>query len=152
MSERSFDILKVHGFKFPDTARVIDLSQDITRCKSNANMCNIVTPDAAIYLGHRCRLLHGLESFALQGIHYGGRNHLLRSYDSTFLQNMSGNAFMSLCFAAVLTVKEVLLSRCSCERQLALLRHEGLHSSRVLHVDRSAICDDEDDDELLVFS
>jgi hypothetical protein len=75
------------------------------------------TPDSVIYLGHRCRLLHGLESFALQGVHYGGRQHFLRSYESSFLQNLRGNAFMSLRFAAVLTVKEVLLSRCTYERE-----------------------------------
>jgi hypothetical protein len=33
VSERSFDILKLNGFKFPDTAGTIELSQDINRCK-----------------------------------------------------------------------------------------------------------------------
>ena len=84
-----------------------------------------------------------MEAFHLQGIHYGARHDVLRVVDSNFLTNLSGNAFMTWCFAACLMVKETLLAICTLESETATAARIGLYARP-----RDRGPDEQDDDEV----
>lgn len=109
---RQFEILRMHGFEFPDRKRTINLAFGMGRARSKEAESHIVTPSSQVFLGHRCRLTHGREAMSLQALHFGPRQSRLDRYSHTFLLDLAGNAFMGLCFGAVAVVKEVLLGHC----------------------------------------
>eukprot|EP00974_Lingulodinium_polyedra_P034953 3357823-Lingulodinium_polyedra.AAC.1 len=61
LGPRQFELLRLEGFQFPDTLRACKVSDTLSRTRSVAGSSDIVTPTSMIYLGHRCRVVHGRE-------------------------------------------------------------------------------------------
>eukprot|EP00959_Pyramimonas_sp_CCMP1952_P414647 8687868-Pyramimonas_sp.AAC.2 len=117
LTHRTFDMLKYYGVEIPDSKRLIKVSDSINRSAVNEGRSPIITPNSWIYIGHRCRLMHGLEALGLQGIHFGERQSRLLAYSNEFLFDLSGNAFHVLCCAASTVVKDALLAKCRSLRE-----------------------------------
>lgn len=66
--------------------------------QENVSMC--IIPKAGLLHMKRLRKLHGLECMAIQNIYYQDTKKLAR-FDSTFLQDLAGNAFQTNCAAAL---------------------------------------------------
>ena len=105
LTEREFSILKALGVcNFPEQpGRCLNVSHTIGwhTLKMTAGC---ISPSMRLYLSSRCRLAHGLEALALQGIHYGESHSRLSRYESSFIFDLAGNAFQtSCCMASVLS-------------------------------------------------
>jgi site-specific DNA-cytosine methylase len=111
---RQFDILRLHGFQFPDErGRQIDLGQSGQRAKVHEKTrSSIVTPGCSIYLGSRCRFAHGIECMHMQSIHYGSNHQHLAKYLEPLLRDLAGNAWECTCAASMVIVQEAFLAIC----------------------------------------
>ena len=90
LSERCKSSLDRHNIKCPkDTPTIIRLDQ--TEAGISRRQAPCITPGGVYGVGHRCRLLRGTESMALQG--FPLTDSRLSEYSSAFLQNLAGNAF-----------------------------------------------------------
>lgn len=94
LSPREQDILLLRKVAVPEqVCRLIDVSQSISRTRPRENVSGCATPGMKVYISDRCRLVMGLESLNLQGIHYGADHVKLAHYTDTFLLDLAGNAF-----------------------------------------------------------
>jgi hypothetical protein len=107
LGERQLDILVTAGVGFPEgTTRLVESSQRVDRVtysshESTAVKC--VIPRMRRWITSRCRILHGAEALALQGIYFAPS--VLTPYSSSLLFDIAGNAFHSGCAAlATMTV------------------------------------------------
>ena len=115
LTDRQMDIVRATvGMTFPGEKIMCDLSQSMGRARPQpAGMSCIVTPKGKLYLGHRCRFIHGIEALHLQGLHFGSQHPLLVEHSSALLQDLAGNSFHVWCAAAVHLTKELVLARLS---------------------------------------
>ena len=114
LSSAEISLLQLHDVKYPETeSRSIDVSQSAGRGHMKTNAISCVKPKWKNWVTDRCRLTTGVESFHLQGIHFGNEHHKLNTYPDSFLTELSGNAFeVSDCQAMELCVdKEPIQNR-----------------------------------------
>lgn len=97
-----------------------DLSQSIGRTRTKMHGASCVTPRMRPLLLHRGRMATGLETMALQGLHFGQRHLKLREVSRAAAQNLAGNAFNGHCCAAAFVVGLAVVSQCwSARRDVA---------------------------------
>jgi hypothetical protein len=111
LGERQLDILATAGVGFPETTtRLIESSQSVERVtfsSADSSAIKCVIPRMRRWITSRCRIMHGAEALALQGMHFPPS--IIQQFSSTFLYNVAGNAFHSGCAAlATMTVFSTL--------------------------------------------
>jgi hypothetical protein len=118
LSNREVDILISRAVDLPSSSPgLIDLSQSADRSHFHAGRSSCVIPHFKALLTHRCRLVHGVEGLALQGIHFGSSQNLLRTFSSTLLMDLAGNAMDAHCCLASQVVALTLVGYCFAARQ-----------------------------------
>ena len=113
LTPRELDILACHQVRYPDRCGCIDLSHALDRGLIRTRHLSCVTPNMRCYLMHRCRLVCGLESLHLQGLHYGSLHKAVESFPNALLADLAGNAFHSYCCAASMVT---VLTCCAWQR------------------------------------
>ncbi|CAE7947519.1 unnamed protein product [Symbiodinium sp. KB8] len=93
LTQRQREILHLKGvLHVPEnSARVIDLSQQLSFATLAEDKMPCVTPSGGKFLTHRARFLHGVEAMRFQGLEFDVEK--LASYKSRFLLDLAGNAF-----------------------------------------------------------
>lgn len=121
LTARQLEELHLQGVRdFPERIqRVLDISQCLSRSTPSLGHSPVVTPHAELYLSCRCRSIHPVEQFRLQGIYFpdevlgGFRN------DLQLLSSLAGNAFeVSCCVAVILSAWVAVSSGSSAARAL----------------------------------
>ena len=107
LGERQLDILTTAGVGFPETeTRLIESSQRVDRVTvSSASSTSVkcVIPRMQRWVTSRCRMLHGVEALALQGLVF--KPGVISHTPNNMLFQLAGNAFHAGCSAlATLTV------------------------------------------------
>lgn len=112
LTDRQQDLLRLSGVKIPDCKKTINVGMSLGYARPKADKSTIVTPKCELWLAHRVRMMAGIESLALQGIHYGNAQSKLDIYDDSLLKDLGGNAFMSLCCGVCVLSKDIFVARC----------------------------------------
>ena len=110
---REVDVLELNQVRVPDLqtpALTIDVSQTADRTRTSLGVLPCITPTCRIWLAHQGRLLRGIEAIWCQGIFFE-LEEVARSFGSTLLLNLAGNAFHTFCCSACIMA---LLSAVAC--------------------------------------
>ena len=90
LPERTKQLLDLAGIQFPHPAPTC-VSIDQTDVGVHTNVAPTITPSGVVWLGHRCRLMSGIEKLALQGIFVP--SEATQRWGNSLLADMAGNAF-----------------------------------------------------------
>ena len=90
LTERTKQLLDLAGMQFPHPS-VTCVTIDQTDVGVHTNIAPTITPSGSIWLGHRCRLMTGIEKLALQGIYVP--ESAAELWGDAFLGDLAGNAF-----------------------------------------------------------
>ncbi len=105
--------MRLDNVKIPDRKKTINVSQLLGRTKANEDTSVIVTPDCELWLGHRVRMMAGVEALALQGVHYGDAQSKPGHYADHLLKDLGGTATMSLCCGVRVLINDIFVARCN---------------------------------------
>ena len=109
LSDRELGMLDSLRVQFPDSRK---LAVELTQSKPGIaplGYTPLMLPRSKIYLCWRGRCLRGAEAMALQGIFL--EKAVARTYKSSFLQNLAGNAFPTPCVLAMSIMQLAVLSK-----------------------------------------
>ena len=91
LAPREFDLLHIKfGMTYPQRPRrVVNISQSLQRSTESPGT---ITPGMRHYLSDKCRLVHGIEGFLQQGVHYGSElmDDIAANFSSPCLLDVSG--------------------------------------------------------------
>ncbi|CAK0898717.1 unnamed protein product [Prorocentrum cordatum] len=146
LAKRQFDMLVLAGMSPPcKQRRFLDLSQNLARTRQSAaaesKYIPCVTPRMEMWITDLARCVHGIESMGFQGIHFGKAHHVAKNYSSSFLLDLSGNAFHTGCMAACTMATFTAVG-------VALLRKKGMTFSAGISPSLAEPLENESDVEL----
>ena len=112
LEQRNVECLQLAGVRaFPERrAQTYELLHSLGRGSTlRVGQASCILPSGSQYLTHRCRIMHPLESLALQGIFVD--KAITDEISLNTLQSLAGNAFQTSCVVGAMCCTLAVLSR-----------------------------------------